>query len=254
MDRPARVDAGTGGDAAVADSGYDAGLLDSGSSGDAEPDGAAPLRCSPACSAKQVCVVQSGSARCIAPAEPIDGQRWEMPCGEIYGTKQWNCRSWAAGSTTCPPQGYTPVDRRVTFGGQANVTYDVTIRFRGLVEPKLYSGGTADGSFYIGGGPAANSENYHSYGFTVSEPLKSYYLNYSENKADYVFAFEYDKTLPIKGQTEIRLFAFAPTCGLILNCQDLNTAPNCTPYAIPGGPAAYHGHFIEMEVLAVKQR
>src|SRR5687768_11168929 len=62
MDRPARVDAGTGGDAAVADSGYDAGLLDSGTSGgDAgPPDGATPLRCTPACSAKQVCVVQAG--------------------------------------------------------------------------------------------------------------------------------------------------------------------------------------------------
>ncbi|HEY6558189.1 MAG TPA: hypothetical protein VI072_12980 [Polyangiaceae bacterium] len=43
MDRPARVDAGTGGDASVADSGHDAG----------PPDGAGPLRCTPACLAKQ---------------------------------------------------------------------------------------------------------------------------------------------------------------------------------------------------------
>lgn len=260
MDRPARVDsglAGSGGDA-LRDAGDDVTAVDAGGAGGrdgAAGDAAPPPRCEPACAAKEVCLVQGDSARCIAPAAALDGQRWELPCGEIYGTKQWNCRSWPAGSTTCPPQGHTPVDRRVTFGGQANVTYDVTFRFRGIVEPKLYAGGVADGSFYVGGGPAANSENYNSYGFTVSsDPPKNYYLNYSENKADYVFAFAYDRTLPIKGQTEVRLFATAPTCGLLRNCQDLNAVPNCTPYAVPGGPAAYNGHFIEMEVLSVKQR
>jgi hypothetical protein len=227
---------------------------DAGSERDAGRDGAPPETCSPACSVKQVCAIQGESARCIEPAAAIDGFTWEMPCGELYGTKQWNCRLWAPGSSTCPPQGYSPVDRKIRFGGQANVTYDVTLRFRGVVEPKLYSGGTADGSFYIGGGPAANSENYNSYGLTVSDPLGSYYLNYAENKADYVFVFDHEKTLPIKGQTEIRFFAFAPTCGAVLNCQDLTQAPACTPYAVPDGPAAYNGHFIQMHVVAVKQR
>ena len=263
MDRPARVDSGAADDAGAGgnppgDAGDDASAGGSGGAGGRDAgsaDASAPPRCEPACSAKQVCVVQGASARCIAPAEPLDGQRWELPCGELYGTKRWNCRSWPAGSTACPPQGHTPVDRRITFGGQANVTYDVTFRFRGIVEPKLYSGGIADGSFYIGGGPAANSENYNSYGFTLSDPPKNYYLNYAENKGDYVFAFDYERTFAIKGQTEVRLFATAPTCGLLLNCQDMNTAPSCTPYAVPGGgPAAYNGHFIQMDVVAVKRR
>ncbi|HMJ10712.1 MAG TPA: hypothetical protein VK524_04855 [Polyangiaceae bacterium] len=245
--RPNRVDSGASEDAAP-----EAGAADSGA--DAAKDAAPPLTCAPACSAKQVCAVQGGSPTCSEPAAAIDGATWEIPCGEIYGTQQWNCRFWPAGSTSCPAQGYTPVDRRIRFGGQANVTYDVTLRFRGIVEPKIYAGGTADGPFYIGGGPAANSENYNSYGFTVSDPLTSYYLNYAENKGDYVFAFEHEKTLPIKGQTEIRLFAFAPTCGGLLNCQDFSTAPACTPYPVPGGPPAYNGHFIQMDVVAVKRR
>jgi hypothetical protein len=261
MNRPARVDSGASGAAGAAgntpaDAGDDASVGGSGGAGgrDAGSDAATPPQCEPACSAKEVCVVQGASARCIAPAAALDGQTWELPCGELYGTNQWNCRSWPAGSTTCPPQGHTPVDRRITFGGQANVTYDVTFRFSGVVEPKLYSGGIADGSFYVGGGPAANSENYNSYGFTVADPAKNYYLNYQENKGDYVFAFEYDRTLAIKGQTEVRLFATAPTCGLLLNCQDMSTAPNCTRYAVSGGPAAYNGHYIKMQVVAVKRR
>jgi hypothetical protein len=256
MDRPDRVDAGDSGAAGAAGNTLaDAGHDGSAGSRDAGSDAAAPPQCVPACSAKQLCVVEGATARCTAPAEALDGQRWELPCGELYGTNQWNCRSWPAGTTVCPPQGHTPVDRRVTFGGQANVTYDVTLRFRGIVEPKIYSGGIADGSFYIGGGPAANSENYNSYGFTLADPPKNYFLNYQENKGDYVFAFDYQRTLAIKGQTEVRLFATAPTCGLLLNCQNMSTAPNCTPYAVPGGgPPAYNGHFIQMDVVAVKRR
>lgn len=211
--------------------------------------------CKPACAATEVCAADAQGARCIAPAAPLDGQRWEMPCGEIYGTSLTNCRFWPAGSTSCPSAGYWPVDRRFRFGGQASETYDVRLRFRGVVEPKLYSGGVADGAFYIGGGPASNSANYNSYGFTVSEPLQSYYLNYSENKSDYVFPFDYEKTIAIQGQAEIWLFAFAPTCGGVLNCQDLSALPACTPYAVPGdGPAAYNGHFIQVDVVGIKRR
>jgi hypothetical protein len=239
------------------DAGIDAsegGMADAGRADAGRTDAGTPLTCRPACSETQVCQVLGNDTRCYEPAEALDGQRWEMPCGEIYGTAQQSCRLWPAGATTCPGTGYTPVDRRFRIGGQSNKTYDVTLRFTGVVEPKLYSGGTADGSFYIGGGPAPNSENYNSYGFTVFEPLTTYYLNYSENKADYVFPFDYERTIPIRGGAELRLFAFAPTCGAVLNCQDLSTAPNCTPFPVPDGPAAYSGHFIQVAVVRVKER
>jgi hypothetical protein len=73
-----------------------------------------------------------------------------------------------------------------SFGGDAGTTYDVTLRIRGLVEPRRYTGGMlqdpeTSGWFYVGGEPDNQTANSgHLYGILkidVSDPPQHYFFN-----------------------------------------------------------------------------
>ena len=72
----------------------------------------------------------------------LTGLRWELPC--LSEATDFVC------ITNTPATVLTS-----TVGGNPGVTYDVELRFRGVVEERSYVEGTADGNWYVGGAPAA---------------------------------------------------------------------------------------------------
>jgi hypothetical protein len=223
---------------------------------DAAPDGR-PDASSPACpkcsSPVEVCVSEADGQRCVAPAAALAKQRWELPCGEYYGNNPPNnsCRLFEPGATSCAPGGRYPVNKELLFGGQSKRRYDVTERFRGVVEPKTYVNGRPDGMFYIGGGEATTS-NYNTYSLSVSDPPQNYYLNFG-TEADRILVLNYERTIPIMGQSSVTLLAFTRACGALRNCADISKLPECTPLAVPDEPtlAAFDGHVILLDVVRV---
>src|SRR5262245_2305165 len=123
-------------------------------------------------------------AGALGPAAAIHGQRWEVPCGKSLQAEQ-TCENFPPGSTSCPAGGYYDLNKTVTFGGSPGTIYNVTVRIRGVVEPKPYTGGMCDGMhFCVGGTPSAGGEPgvYNTYGINVSSPKQDYWLNHDEGK------------------------------------------------------------------------
>ncbi len=67
----------------------------------------------------------------------------------------------------------------VTMGGDSGTVYDVTLRFRGIIEANEYQGGTSDNNgFYVGGNvEGQGGPQYSQYSLEVSAPAGVYHLN-----------------------------------------------------------------------------
>jgi len=141
----------------------------------------------------------------LDPAAVLEGQRWDLPCGPMVPDNQV-CQDLAADATMCPPDpGSRTVNRTLTFGGTPKTLYDVELRFRGVVEPKIYEGGTEWGQhLYVGGVPAPHPDGgksqYNVYSLAVSSPANVYYFNFDEHNGEsrYVFPATFETSLPSK--------------------------------------------------------
>ena len=195
----------------------------------------------------------------VDPAAVLEGQRWDLPCGPMIPDNQV-CQDLPADATMCPPDpGSRTVNRTLTFGGTPHTFYDVELRFRGVVEPKIYEGGTEWGQhLYVGGVPAPHQDGsksqYNVYSLTVSSPANVYYFNFDEHMGEsrYVFPVDIRHVVTIEGGARVTLASTDLDCVMIRNCVDVAVQP-CTPYVIAGVPpsSGYNGQFLLMNVLSV---
>jgi hypothetical protein len=195
----------------------------------------------------------------LNPAAVLEGQRWDLPCGPMVPDNQV-CQDLPVNTTMCPPDpGSRTVNRTLTFGGTPNTFYDVELRFRGVVEPKIYEGGTEWGQhLYVGGVPALHEDGtksqYNVYSLTVSSPANVYYFNFDEHMGEtrYVFPVDIRHVVTIEGGARVTLASMDLDCVMIRNCVDVTVQP-CTPYVIAGVPPAsgYNGQFLLINVLSV---
>lgn len=150
-------------------------------------------------------------------------------------------------STTCTVNPSSSVF--VTLGGNSSITYNVTLRFRGVVETKTYSGGTNDGAFFqIGGTPGA--DNFNTFQMTISNPAQTYYLNRGTTTNSFVVPVDYTKTIQMAGQSTIT-FTIASNDSV----QNRNfDSGGVNPVTIPSISAPlqpYNGQFIRVDVVSV---
>ena len=124
----------------------------------------------------------------------------------------------------CPNTSETVVELR----GDPTIVYDVTLRFRGVVEQKTYTGGTNDGAYFqIGGSPAADLWNVYS--LTVSDPPQTYYLNRGTSGQFTIHQFDYTKTIKMRGGATVTLL------GDSIGGQEIaNNSNTGGPLAVPG--------------------
>lgn len=111
----------------------------------------------------------------------------------------------------CTPGDPTFVEQRneATFLGDETRMYDVTFRVRGVMEPKIYDGGTPDPAnpfVNVGGAPSTSgrenaSDQYIKVRLDVSEPRQVYFLNrYHGDHTDHeVYPMDYRLTVRVRG-------------------------------------------------------
>jgi hypothetical protein len=246
-------------DAGSADTGVDTSCaLDSGGTGtlcgnacvDVTSDPANCSACNKPCQAGQTCV----SKQCTDVAGALAGLRWELPCSGA-GSAPVNCATrYDAGLA---------VVRTATIQGVPGTTYSVTLRFRGIVEEKTYSGATTGGAigagpdggtnsnlFVVGGTPSGDTWNIYALG--ISDPATTYYLNSGASGTDRVFLLDYRASLPMKAGATVTL-----TANSVEGLETRNIGSDGNPVIvsdIPPAPNPYDGQFVQMDVESVVAR
>jgi hypothetical protein len=161
----------------------------------------------------------------------LSGLRWEIPCR-------------SAGDRDCSSPDPAPVTAEM--GGEPGAVYDVTLRFRGVVEQKTYQGGSNDGAYWQVGGEPAN-DPYNIYKLEVSNPARVYYLNRGASGGDPTWLIDYAKTIRIATGARVVLSA-SVIDGAERTNHDLSGRPILVPGVAPY-PAAFNGQFIQMDVI-----
>jgi hypothetical protein len=177
-----------------------------------------------------------------------------LPLAALFGAGQLSGLQWVLPSTGAASGGIMPCLPNSTVlainGGDPNVTYNVTLRFRGVIEQKTYIGGTNNGAFFqTGGAPAA--DGYNVYRLTISNPAQTYYLNRGTSGQFVVYGVDYQVTVPIAGGATVTLFADAVDNQEVWNSS--TNPPTQTPISIPGitSPAQpFNGQFLQMDVVS----
>jgi hypothetical protein len=163
----------------------------------------------------------------------LDGLRWEIPC---VGT----------GGSTCSAKVQKPT-KTATLGGDPNQLYEVTLRFRGVVEYHSYTGGKKDGLWYVGG--RSNQGSFNIYKLETSKPAQVFFLNADKSGIYRCWPIDYTRKIRVQGGSRVILSADAQDGSLISNRDDKGK-PIVIP-GIPPAPKSYNGQFIQMDVLSV---
>jgi len=181
------------------------------------------------------------------PAASLAGLRIEVPCsGAKFG-----------GDTEChwdPAllQGTDPawkLKREIvrTFGGERGVLYDVTLRVRGVVEPKNFTGGDVQFEHFQTGGTAVRND-YNFYNLAVSDPAVTYTVNrHADKVGHYTFPIDYQVTIPIRGGATVTMGGYDSNDVAIANHKHFVVA------GVPPAPDAFDGQFFQLDVIAVKK-
>ena len=170
---------------------------------------------------------------CTNLAANLNGLRWNLPC-----TASPNPPSCSASD---------PAPQTAAMGGVSGQLYAVTLRFRGVVEEKTYTGGTPDGSWYVGGG--TNGDSYNVYQLHVANPAQNYYVNNGTSGHLYCGAIDFQRTVMISAGSAVTLSAQTIDAAQIKNV-DINGTPIVVP-GIPPAPAPFDGQFVQMDVISV---
>ena len=97
------------------------------------------------------------------------------------------------------------VEKPVTFGGKAGVTYDVRLRIRGIFEPTTIAGGEAplaDHPYYKVGG-TVRARDWSAWHIDVSEPKQTYWLNHYPKVGHTIYLEDFEATIPIAGGASV---------------------------------------------------
>jgi hypothetical protein len=165
------------------------------------------------------------------------------------------------------------------IAGDANVTYDVTLRVRGVVERYWYEGGTLDPVskvFYTGGVPTVGGfasacknkaselpfqlpaevtpkdgcfNGFNVFAMTVSEPKQHFYLNYTADKSGdrpphAVYSTDYTVKIQMKGQATLDFFIIGSDEHQCYNHDKIIEGVTLTS-------SPYIGNFLQFDVVQV---
>jgi hypothetical protein len=196
------------------------------------------------------CVVSAALLGACAGAPPADpaaslaGLRIEVPCADKFNGDtecHWD-RALLQGADSA-----WKLKREISrpFGGKAGVLYDVTIRVRGVVEPKNFTGGEVEFEhFQRGGSPVKNDYNF--YNITVSDPAATYTVNRNAAKVGhYTFPIDYRVTIAIRGGAVVTVGGYDSNDVAITNHQRLVVD------GVPPAPQPFDGQFFQVDVESV---
>jgi hypothetical protein len=215
------------------------------------PDAAPAGDTAPSPSPDTAAAVDAVAAGGVALAGEIHKHLRTLKCGADLGDGK-SCRLSAD---------MEKVEKKVVFGGDPAVTYEMKLQVRGLVEPRGYTGGALQDPsivwLYVGGMPGGPGDDnrYGSYSVSVSDPKQVYYLNRDhmmilKNPAlnHSLFKLDYVATIKVKGGATVSLInADTAGSGMIRNHEK---------HVVPGVPTEllpqpWDGQFLYFEVDSV---
>ncbi|MBA4188337.1 MAG: hypothetical protein C0467_10060 [Planctomycetaceae bacterium] len=174
----------------------------------------------------------------------IDGYRWEFPCKEPMPENPKQGAGCASALVKGDPKKTDNFTTEREFEGEKGKRYEVTLRFRGVVEPMMYKDGKKDGEhFYIGGEP--NNGTYNIYKLAISSPPSHYFLNRQDKVGHDIFTIDYTKTIEIDGGAKITFHGDGQNGQLISNFNKLVVKD------LPPAPKPYNGQFVQVDVVSV---
>jgi hypothetical protein len=196
--------------------------------------------CSKACDAGAVC----SQSACTDVAGSLAGARWSLPCTAAPDMSNV-CTTGAAQVQTA------------VLNGTPGKAYDVTLRFRGFVEQKTYTGGSDAGvaavgtnaSLFLTGG-TDNGDGFNVYRLAIDQPAQTFHLNAGTSSIYYCFALDFTATVRMNGGATVTLTA-DPKDGAILGNKDADGG-SIVVTGVPPAPAAFDGQFVQMDVVSVK--
>jgi len=171
-------------------------------------------------------------------AEELDGLRWELPCIAPSDLGMNICDS------------APDISQSATVHGAPGAEYDVTLRFRGVVERKVYVGGRTEGAWNEGGVPADDTWNVYS--LEISSPPLLAYVNAGGTNELVCEPVDFTRTVRVAAGAEVRLRAQSIN-GLEMD----NVGRDGSPILVDGVapfPAPYQGQFVQMDVIGLTRR
>jgi len=174
----------------------------------------------------------------------IDGVRWEFHCKFPMPANPRPGMDCASALVSGNPRTTDQFTFEKRFEGEKGKSYDVTLRFRGVVEPMMYKGGQPVGEFfYVGGVP--DNPNHNIFKLSVSSPPSHYFLNREARVGPRTFMIDYTRTITIDGQAIVTFHGNGQDGALIANYGKL-VVPGIHP-----APRPFDGQFIQVNVVDV---
>ena len=175
----------------------------------------------------------------------LAGLRIEVPCANPKFNQDTECHWDPRLLQANDPVWQLKQEIVRTFGGKAGALYEVTLRVRGVVEPKNFTGGEVQqGHFQIGGVPV--EDHYNFYSLHVSNPDANYTFNRNQQQVGhYTFPIDYVVTIPISGGATVTMGAY--------DHNDVSIA-NHQKFVVPGVPPAptpFDGQFFQLDVVSI---
>jgi hypothetical protein len=196
--------------------------------------------------------------------DSLDGRLVMTPCSP---TNSDDCSGggWIyKGTTTGCSNGALTAQQDFAVGGTPGESYQVTLHFYGVVEPKNYgnmvtreAGNTRPTHMATGASPApfatANggvdypASDYNTYEVHVLDDkgaeIKEYFLNSDTQEGHWTYALNYERTIPVIGGGKVRMRTYDRNCKMIKNCGDrsgqvsASVCGSATKQTVDVGPA-----------------
>lgn len=212
-----------------------------------------------------------------AALAPLHGYQLLDPCDLS------NYKVEASAGAVCPQTNSVKNQHQSrTLAGDPGVTYDVTLRVRGIVERYWYEGGTLDPVskvFYTGGVPTVGGltsacknktselpfqlppevsptdgcfNGFNVFAMTVSAPKQHFYLNYTADKSGdrpphAVYSQDYTVTVAMQGQAKLDFYIIGSDEHQCYNHDKVIDGVTLTS-------SPYIGEFLQFDVLKVARR
>jgi hypothetical protein len=191
------------------------------------------------------CVCDDGfeadGGSCHSIAVTLAGLRWELPCNQLSPqAPEYVC-------FTAPT-----VTKTATLGGSPSKLYEISLRLRGVVETKAYSGGIPRGGTLLEGGVPID-DAWNIYRLQILKPSATWYVNSGATGEYLCHAIDQVLTVRANGGTVFTLFASSVDSNLseIRNI-GLDAGAIVLP-GVPPSPAPFDGQFVQMDVLSVTE-
>jgi hypothetical protein len=171
-------------------------------------------------------------------AGSLSGLLWKLPC-DPPGTHT---------GATCDTSSQSV---SATLGGTAGVTYDITVRIRGVVEDRTYPNGCKDGYLGTGGPDGGTGDPYNVYALAISSPPQTYYINSGTSNVELVHALDYGFTFRADAGATVTLSADPIDGTEIYNHDASGTPVQVADGAGLGVTQPYDGQFAQLDVTAI---